>query len=140
MNAEPTNPEVNKEPPDDHGVTDGLQVGETESPQAATMGSTSTSSGTRAILFAVGENAVRTKEILITQVCLEFNLKHDEQRFNPRPKHVKLLQIMKSIDPMYQKHFTVIRARYNPEMRCPARFSALHVEVSALESSIYANI
>eukprot|EP00978_Attheya_sp_CCMP212_P017105 scaffold45403_cov57-Attheya_sp.AAC.4 len=27
-----------------------------------------------------------------------------------------------------------IRAEYNPEMKCPARFSALQVEVSALES------
>eukprot|EP00978_Attheya_sp_CCMP212_P026427 scaffold86911_cov80-Attheya_sp.AAC.1 len=111
MNAESTNPEVNEEPPDDHGVTDGLQAGETESPQAAMMGSTSTASGTRAILFAVGENTVRTKEILITQVRLEFNLKHDKQRFNPRPKNVKLLQIMKSIDPMYQKHFTVTQMK-----------------------------
>eukprot|EP00978_Attheya_sp_CCMP212_P010178 scaffold24456_cov51-Attheya_sp.AAC.1 len=28
-----------------------------------------------------------------------------------------------------------IRAGYNPEMKCPARFSALQVEVSALEST-----
>eukprot|EP00978_Attheya_sp_CCMP212_P015969 scaffold41455_cov32-Attheya_sp.AAC.1 len=29
---------------------------------------------------------------------------------------------------------SIIRARYNPEMKCPAQFSALQVEVSALES------
>eukprot|EP00978_Attheya_sp_CCMP212_P047504 scaffold421483_cov118-Attheya_sp.AAC.1 len=87
MNVEPTNLEGNEEPPDDHGVTDGLQAGETESPQAATTGGTTVASNTRAILFAAGENAVRTKERLNTQVRLEFNLKHEEQRFNPRPKH-----------------------------------------------------
>eukprot|EP00978_Attheya_sp_CCMP212_P027088 scaffold90299_cov24-Attheya_sp.AAC.2 len=100
MNAEPTNPEENEEPPDDHGVTNRLQVGETESPQAATTNSTSAASATRAILFVAGENAVKNKEILITQVRLEFNLKHDEKIFNPRPKHVKILQIMKNIDPL----------------------------------------
>eukprot|EP00978_Attheya_sp_CCMP212_P041935 scaffold247361_cov25-Attheya_sp.AAC.1 len=86
MNAEPTIQEGNEEPPDDHGVIDGLQAGETESPQEATTGGTTAASNTRAILFAVGENAVRTKERLNTHVRLEFNLKHDEQRFNPRPE------------------------------------------------------
>eukprot|EP00978_Attheya_sp_CCMP212_P011637 scaffold28836_cov67-Attheya_sp.AAC.3 len=70
MNAEPTNPEVNKEPPDNHGMADGLQAGETKSPQAAMTDGTSAASATRAILFTAGENTVKTKKIMITQVHL----------------------------------------------------------------------
>jgi hypothetical protein len=33
-----------------------------------------------------------------------------------------------------------IRAGYNPKQKCPAGLAALQVEVSALESSIYANL
>jgi hypothetical protein len=55
MNAEPTIPEGNEVPPDDHGVPDGLPAGETESLQETTTRGTGTASETRAIIFAAGE-------------------------------------------------------------------------------------
>jgi hypothetical protein len=58
MNTEPTNSDGNGEPPEDHGVTDGLPAGETVSPQATTTGGTTVAPDTRAILFAAGGNTV----------------------------------------------------------------------------------
>ena len=97
--APPPIDEENEVPPNDHGGTDGMPAEGEAPPQDETTSAKESASATRTILFAAGEKAVKTKEILITQIRLEFNLKHDEQKFNPRSKHVKLLQIMKSIDP-----------------------------------------
>eukprot|EP00978_Attheya_sp_CCMP212_P022138 scaffold65712_cov64-Attheya_sp.AAC.1 len=68
MIAEPSNHEDNGGPPVDHGGTDGLQARETKSPTATTTSGTSKASATRALLAAAGENAVKSKEILITQI------------------------------------------------------------------------
>jgi hypothetical protein len=46
-----------------------------------------------------GAKEVKTRQILVTAVMLEFNITTQTTKFNPRPKHIEFLQLVKAIDP-----------------------------------------